>query len=149
MTPEESAREIVQTHYGPGGGLSPFQEELVDAVAAALAGERQQAERLDAALRAALDHASDILDVAERYDTPGELADALRAALAATPTPPQERRIECASCHKAPTDDPAIGLTRMNVKGVPGVWLCQWCIRPTPPPDGAPQDASGPGEGQG
>jgi hypothetical protein len=37
------------------------------------------------------------------------------------------RRIECASCHKAPSDDPAIDLVRHNVKGVPGVFLCQWC----------------------
>jgi hypothetical protein len=37
------------------------------------------------------------------------------------------RRIECASCHKAPTDDPTLALLRMNVKGVPGVFLCQRC----------------------
>ena len=37
------------------------------------------------------------------------------------------RRIECASCHKAPTDDPGLSLKRKNVKGVPGVFLCQFC----------------------
>jgi hypothetical protein len=39
----------------------------------------------------------------------------------------QDKRIECASCHKAPTDDPTIALARKNVKGVKGVFLCQWC----------------------
>jgi len=40
----------------------------------------------------------------------------------------RKKLFECASCHKTPIDDPRIVLTRMNIKGVSGVFLCQGCI---------------------
>jgi hypothetical protein len=46
----------------------------------------------------------------------------------------------CASCGKRPSVDPDVALERVNVKGIPGVWLCQWCdpARSVPPPEAAP-----------
>jgi hypothetical protein len=39
----------------------------------------------------------------------------------------------CASCGKKPSVDPSVVLSRANVKGIPGVWLCQWCLHKEPP----------------
>ena len=68
------------------------------------------------------------------------LDDLTVAALRQAPHPPADesaggqRRIECASCHKSPSEDASYALTRVNVKGVPGVFICQWCILPDPAP---------------
>ena len=37
------------------------------------------------------------------------------------------RRTVCASCGKGPATDAEIAIYRVNVKGIPGVFLCQWC----------------------
>ena len=37
------------------------------------------------------------------------------------------RRLACASCGIAPPDTPVAALTRVNVQGVPGVYLCRRC----------------------
>jgi hypothetical protein len=40
---------------------------------------------------------------------------------------PRRPRLACASCGKTPAEDAAVRLVRVNVQGLPGVFLCQWC----------------------
>jgi hypothetical protein len=51
---------------------------------------------------------------------------ALYEAVGSRPRP----RLACASCGKTPATDASLGLTRVNVKGLPGVFLCEACLIP-------------------
>ena len=40
---------------------------------------------------------------------------------------PPSKRVVCASCGKGPATDAEVAIYRVNIKGIPGVFLCQWC----------------------